>query len=266
MSTQSDIDFFAEHGYVIMDLFSESQIDEMAALVRARVLDVTETNAADAAWPLGEYHLHIGADDERHKEVTRSDVRYITFSEQHLQNLLQQSMRDLMTAFWGHDEVLLTHRRGALDAPMQNDGTTGFRLARPGRDDAVGVHVDRYYGNIDGIDDVSVDKPSLVTAWIPVVGFDSRYSLRISPGTHRIEHPNEAFKKMPGYITHTCTPEYEAKFDYIRPDLKKGQSIVFHPNLMHGRSTNEGTETRVSLEPRIRDRRVFSIIEQAVAS
>ena len=57
-------------------------------------------------------------------------------------------------------------------------------------------------------------------------------------------------------MTRECTSDYESRFHFIRPELLPGQAIVFHPNLLHGGSVNEGNSTRVSIEVRLRNNRL----------
>ena len=45
--------------------------------------------------------------------------------------------------------------------------------------------------------------------------------------------------------------KYYRKFKYKRLNLKKGEAILFDPNLIHGGTDNLGTKTRVSLEFRL---------------
>ena len=45
--------------------------------------------------------------------------------------------------------------------------------------------------------------------------------------------------------------ENYSEYKFIRPRMKKGQAIVFHPNLLHGGSKCIGRFTRISIELRI---------------
>ena len=38
------------------------------------------------------------------------------------------------------------------------------------------------------------------------------------------------------------------RFTLVRPVMRRGQAIVFHPHLIHGGSANLGETTRVSIE------------------
>jgi len=266
MSPKDHFDFFNKNGYVVLDLFSEAQIDAAAKIIEDKIDEIgapAPEKRGVRDWTLADYHNTFGSDDTVHRRVTYPDVRYVTLSEDFVASALDGTVLRILDRYWGHREPLITHERGlrdakAPDARLIDDNTCAFRLVRPGTDDAAGVHVDKYYGNVAGIAEVGPANPSLITIWIPVVGFGEHYSLRLAPGSHTIDHPPEVFKKIPAYLTRVCSPEYESKFEYIRPKLRKGQAIVFHPNLLHGGSRNLGQATRVSLEIRLRDSHAFS--------
>ena len=62
----------------------------------------------------------------------------------------------------------------------------GFRIARPNesyKDDVSGVHLD---ANFDG--EIKRNYDNLITVWIPLKGFSSNYTLRMSPKSHKFDH------------------------------------------------------------------------------
>ena len=48
----------------------------------------------------------------------------------------------------------------------------------------------------------------------------------------------------------------------MRPDLKIGEVIIFHPNLLHGNSLNKGNKSRLSLEARLYNKNNIKIWKQ----
>lgn len=260
---------FFEEGYCIVDILTTTQMDTIEARIRSRILEAVPKAIQDSLpgdWNLESYHELIGHDQTVHKDVANIGHRFITLPDDVVDALKTPPVSEIMQHYWGHEDTLITHRRGDPDEPLSADNACGFRVARPGLNDAVGVHVDRYYGSVSELTKVSAISPNVLTAWIPVIGFDERYSLRMAPRSHLIDHPSDAFSQKDGYVTHTCNEDYENQFEYVRPTLKRGQAIVFHPNLLHGRSLNLGDRTRISLEPRLRDQRAFSLVEKKAAS
>ena len=53
------------------------------------------------------------------------------------------------------------------------------------------------------------------------------------------------------YISKIFKDTYLKKFDFKRIDMKVGEVLIFHPNLLHGGSKNIGNKTRVSFDFRI---------------
>jgi ectoine hydroxylase-related dioxygenase (phytanoyl-CoA dioxygenase family) len=91
----------------------------------------------------------------------------------------------------------------------------------------------------------------LLTIWTPLVGFSKKYSLKLSPKSHLISHDIKKIDKQKIYISKVFKINYANKFSFKRINLRKGQSILFHPNLLHGGSINLGKNTRVSMDFRI---------------
>ena len=79
----------------------------------------------------------------------------------------------------------------------------------------------------------------------------NKYTLRISPGSHKFKHPLNSISKQKKYISMVLNKKYVKTFKFVRPKLKAGQVIFFHPNLIHGSSKNLGNKTRISSDFRI---------------
>lgn len=242
-------------------------MDKVESLIHNRVSDLYKNmdGTGDVPdWKLEDYHNSIGKDDAVHGALMRNPVRYYTLDEDLLSALLREPMTDIMQHYWGHRNPLITHigHENSTSAPVA-DNACCFRFVRPGIRDVAGVHVDTYYATrkdayTKSLEERVTDGASgldLLTAWVPVVGNDERFSLRFSPGSHKLDHPAELFQQSPQHMTRAVDKEYENKFEYIRPKLSRGQAIIFHPNMLHGGSFNLGETTRVSLEIRFRDRK-----------
>ena len=92
---------------------------------------------------------------------------------------------------------------------------------------------------------------SILILWLPIVGFSKKYTLNFSPGSHNYTHENKHIEKNNDYVSVTYNKEYIKLCDFIRPELKKGQGILFDPNMLHGASINTGSKTRMSVEFRL---------------
>ena len=76
------------------------------------------------------------------------------------------------------------------------------------------------------------------------------YTLKVFPKSHLYTHSKLHVHKSSKKISKIFKPSYYKKFSSFRPNLKIGQAMIFHPNLLHGESYNLGSETRFSLEIR----------------
>ena len=85
---------------------------------------------------------------------------------------------------------------------------------------------------------------------------DKRINDLIKRRTPWIQIKLEEYSKRPTvvqkkYISKIFKDTYLKKFDFKRIDMKIGEVLIFHPNLLHGGSKNIGNKTRVSFDFRI---------------
>ena len=194
---------------------------------------------------LKEYHnLHINEDI--HNKVVGSSFRRIDFKDYYACIKNNKSINKIMDELWGHHEFRLFFI-GNLKKFDSKENYCSFRLARPNiLKDVGGIHADKHAGGIKDIAD-----KNLIIIWLPIVGFSQEYTLNISPGSHKYDHPESSIEKDNKYISMTYDDEYTSKFKYHRPELNLGQGVIFDPNLLHGKSYNLGSDTRVSIELRL---------------
>ena len=62
-------------------------------------------------------------------------------------------------------------------------------------------------------------------------------TLNIFPKSHLYKHPHDQMIED-NYVAKSYSKEYLKNLKSFRPNLKKGELIVFGPNLLHGRSYN----------------------------
>ena len=85
----------------------------------------------------------------------------------------------------------------------------------------------------------------------PLLGFSKNYSLNLAPQTHKIDHKLKALsRENKYYLSPVFKKSYYSKFKF-KVEMKKGQSLLFDGNLIHGGSENLGKNTRISLDFRL---------------
>ena len=192
---------------------------------------------------LKDYHK-LKLTNDVHSQIVKSSNRRIKATRNNF-NIFKKNanIQQLMKHCWGHNKYRLIWV-GDLSNDNIHEDCCSSRIARPGiYQDVGGVHLDKHVGG-----NKNVAENNLLTLWLPIVGFDERYTLRIAPGSHKSVHPDEFIIKNKSYISMTYEKSYIDNFNFIRPKLKVGQGIIFDPNLLHGASYNFGVDTRVSLE------------------
>ena len=92
---------------------------------------------------------------------------------------------------------------------------------------------------------------TVVSAWIPVIGFSENETLNLIPGSHIREYekylPSEGKFRKDEYRLVNSPSESEM----WRPSLSPGEIILYHPRLIHSEDVEHSSITRLSLEFRI---------------
>jgi hypothetical protein len=118
---------------------------------------------------------------------------------------------------------------------------SGFRIVIPHSSKVANVHTESSYGH------------HCFTIWIPIIGFSKKSSLKMYPESHTFRHTESNFvrnNKLHKAIL--LKDSYLKKFKISkRLNFKKGEFMLFHPDLLHGGSINKVNKTRVSMELRI---------------
>tara|TARA_Y100000590_G_scaffold428413_1_gene539680 strand:- start:39 stop:824 length:786 start_codon:yes stop_codon:yes gene_type:complete len=241
------IKFFKKYGFLKISIFSRVEIEKFKNQIindlnKKLKIKLKSKIKIDK---LENYHnLNIG--ENEHKFLVNPNHRYLKFKKKTIKKILNKEILYVLNKEWGHSKVALSWI-GNLKKKQKIINATGYRLARPyirKKNDTADVHIDINAGGI-----INKDKKSSATIWIPIIGFDKKFTLRISPKSHKKNHGNK-FKKTKK-ISPMLPKSYCNKFKFTRLNFKPGEAIMFHPNLLHGGSNNYGSITRVSLDTRI---------------
>ena len=242
--------FFIKNGYIIFNLFSKNEIDLISKdiISRLRYLTNNYITFSKLKGNIGNYHK-LKLTNIIESKCVKGSTRFIILREKILEKIYQnKSILNITNKYWGHSKYMINWV-GDLNKKELKKNATGYRIARPfniAPKDVGGVHLDLHYGGI-----IRKDYFATFTIWIPLNGFSEKYTLRLAPKSHLKSHSNQFISKQKKYVSKSFDKKYEKKFSYIRPVLKKGQGILFHPNLMHGGSINKGSITRSSIDIRI---------------
>ena len=238
---------FINKGFCIINLYNKNEHKYLLSKIIKKInKNIPAQSKKLSAKNLKFYHSF--QDKEVHDKVIKNTQRYISLDKKLIRPIINNKLiQKISNHHWGHAKFSIKWV-GSLKKPMKLN-TTGFRVARPEKlssKDVGGEHLDLHYGGKK-----NTNQKKLFTIWCPIVGMSKNYTLRISPGSHKFKHPLSSISKQKKYISMVLNKNYVKRFKFIRPNLKAGQVIFFHPNLIHGSSKNLGSKTRVSIELRI---------------
>ena len=238
---------FIKKGFCIINLYNKNDHKYLLSKIIKKInKNIPAKSKKLSAKNLKFYHSF--QDKEVHDKVIKNTQRCISLDKKLIRPIINNKLiQKISNHHWGHAKFSIKWV-GSLMKPMKLN-TTGFRVARPERlssKDVGGEHLDLHYGG-----QKNTNQKKLFTIWCPIVGMSKNYTLRISPGSHKFKHPLSSISKQKKYISMVLKKNYVKRFKFIRPNLKVGQVIFFHPNLIHGSSKNLGSKTRVSIDLRI---------------
>jgi Phytanoyl-CoA dioxygenase (PhyH) len=218
---------YEEHGFAILGAYSNNEsemIIEYATNWLQSLLPIEQHQ------PLESYHLwfkhkkiehnSLFAAKNRHRKPDQTIEKIIMSEriESFLNNLVPQGY-----TIW--DEGL---------------GWLAFRFIRPRHNDGYPFSC-KAWG----------PAKTVISAWLPVIGLDSNCTLKMLPGSHKLDYERHLPEN-----SKFCKDEYRlnklpAATEVYQPELKPGDIIFFHPNLLHSEDVTTGNNTRLSLEFRI---------------
>jgi len=249
MNLTNDYKFFLKNGYIVIDLLKKDDLNIIIKAICKKFNDSIPNEKKKFFFNkdnIKNYH-NLSFVKKNHEELINSSKRYIFLDKKILNKVKKnKNISSIMLNYWGHDKFT---PKWVGSIHQIKDNAAGFRIARPNKlkiQDAAGSHSDI---NVGG--KIANDHKILITAWVPLIGFNKKYTLRFAPLTHLIDHPYKAVIKQKKHMSRVLSENYLKKFKFKRLNLKKGQAIFFHPNLIHGGSVNMGSNTRLSIEIRM---------------
>jgi hypothetical protein len=227
-----------ELGYVIAPFLTAELQEQLHKCVRNIIHHIAEGELGRAVpvFELVAYHRQFT--DQEHLRIT------------------EVTRKGVPRSWLPFDPVLIERRLSeivglevVLDSPFpENELDFIFRIVRPRRFiDNNPPHRDVYLKNIR----------HNLNIYAPLCGSDSRSSLPLIPGSHRlpesdIERTNGITKVFGVKYSVPCITAIQGDpVRMVRPNPKEGEVMVFSPYMVHGGGYNFNTEaTRVSLEMR----------------
>ena len=237
-----EIDNYFKDGFVVINIFTARDVNLILSEIEKYYFRIGKKHKVSIS-NLKSYH-RLPISQDTHNLMMHPDTRQIKLKEKFIKKIQQNKIAKSIT------KIIYSQKKTGIFCEHKNFHRRNYvkiQIQRP-LDKTTGVHAE-----LSGY-----TKYAPITVWCPLIGFDSRYTLRIAPGSHLNTHQTSPSKKVQGqYRIPFINNNYLKKFKFIRPKLKKGQAIMFHANLLHGGSTCFGKYTRVSINPRLFINEVF---------
>ncbi len=239
---------FLKYGYVPIDLLNKKEINQ----IKYQILKKLNNSKRNLEIKNLEFFHNENLTKKDHSFLLKPSKRYINFDKKIFSSKkISLKIRKFLNLYWGHSQYKIFWI-GSLKKNEILKDKIGFRVVRPSKKDESGVvHTDAYSDNFD----------SFITIWIPLVGFNHRYTLRYAKKSHLKLHSKTNQLKQNLYNSKALSKKYIKNFKFTRPILKPGYGIIHHPNILHGDSQNTGRHTRISIEIRIFNTKKYKIRE-----
>ena len=244
--------FLLDNGFGILDLIKKKEIKSLLAILVKKInSDLFKESHKFTNQNISNFHL-FKLSEKSNFNIMNSSNRFINLDNDFLSSITNnREIKKISATLWGHSDLKCVWVGSPKKREIEID-KAGYRIFLPSKNKKNKIighpHIDAY----------SADINSFFTLWIPLVGFTEKYTMMLFPKTHIIDHKKNNFKNKKKYISRILNSSYTKKFKYIRPRLRKGQSIIHLPNTIHSGGVNFGSQTRISLEIRIFNKKTFN--------
>jgi Phytanoyl-CoA dioxygenase (PhyH) len=229
---------FSQLGYYVGKFFDSFDLLEIKDLIYQKLLDNCDSSARyklERLDDLSGYH-QAGLSDDEHNRILSWKNRFVILPDRIQAKFRTPDTMAIFEHFSGNQLFEIKYQKNLHE--FHEGPLAGFRVVRPNEEHVAAWHCESSYGlwcyNI----------------WVPIIGYDEHYSLKIIPGSHLTRHPNSEIPNES--LARPYTDSYVHSVGCpVRPVFRAGEGILFHPDLLHGGATNSGSKTRVSIEVRL---------------
>jgi len=238
---------FLENGYYVSNFQSAKLIDSFEKKIKEKVSNRLK-KIKKKITHLDQLHK-LNLTDSEQMFIFDSNFRNIKFSKSDIREIFKNNyLKAIFEHYYGNKKPHILY---TLKERIKNN-LSGFRVVSPNSNRVAKVHCESSYGI------------HCLTIWVPIKGFSNKCSLKIYPKSHMYRHENKHIKYSGKFNkAQLFKEEYLKKFTQTkRINFKKGQFLIFHPDLLHGGSKNNTSKVRVSMEFRIYSNKNVSALPQ----
>jgi hypothetical protein len=243
-----EIHKFLNKGYLVIKILNKHEHLKLKEDVIKRINNKIKKIDFFSVKNINLYHTLI-KEDSIHKKLISSN-RYVELDKKIKSKISKNKIiNTVLKKYWGHNKFIIKWIGSSLKKNQIKDNFCGFRISRPiktKKQDTAGAHCDIHVGGR-----ISSDMKIMITAWIPLEGFSKKYTLQLYEKSHHKLHPLNNIKKRKNTVSRIFNKSYLKRFKSKRLNLKPGEAILIHPNLIHGGGENLGNNSRLSVEIRV---------------
>jgi len=221
-----------DDGYEIISLYSPQEFAKIKKFALDWITTLFEQNSSSYLDEerLKTYHEWGGKESVPHSLILSAKNRHCSPPENIKEIIVNSSLVEIL-------ERLGLSKHSLWDEGL---GWLAFRLIRPN-------HGDGYPFSCKAWGPAT----KVYSIWLPIVSFSPDVFLKLIPGSHNNTYEkylpeNSKFTKDE-YRLVNDPPEHET----IRPVVRPGSAIIYHPYTMHTEDILHGNETRFNLEFRV---------------
>ena len=220
--------FYEKNGYVVLDLYSPKEFLEIKNFTENWVKSVVQygTFKKITNKNLENYHLWSKSLKLNHGKIFINPNRVIEPNLKVKDLIFKKKLNNTV------QKILKKNYSLWRDPGL---GCLCFRFIRPGHND--GYHLcKKSWG----------EAKNVLSAWLPVLGFEQNQMIQLLPGSHKQKIPYVKGKSK--FVEPQVDMKYLQSSELIRPKLKKGQILLYHPDILHSEDVKVASTCRVNLE------------------
>lgn len=220
--------FYKDNGYVILDLYRNTEFLKIKKFTEDWIKSVVQygTSKNIKNKNIEKYHLWSKKLKINHKKIFINPNRVIEPNQKIKDLIFTKNLLKIVK------KLLKNNYTFWRDPGL---GCLCFRFIRPGHAD--GYHLcKKSWG----------EAKNVLSAWLPVFGFEQSQMIQFLPGSHKKKIPFVKGKSK--FVEPQVNMKYLNSDDLIRPKLKKGQILLYHPGILHSEDVKVASTSRINLE------------------
>jgi hypothetical protein len=225
---ESYIKNFKENGYVIFDFLEEKYFKIVQDFSKEWIINTLQNYSKRNIKNINilKYHKYFKEFNINHNKTFQNANRVIEPPNFIAEILLNKKLKLFL-------KNLLVNYEFWRDPGL---GWLCYRFIRPNFND--GYHLcKKAWGPANKV----------LSAWLPVIGFDNHQMLQILPESHKMNIKYQ--KKVNQKFVEPTIIEREIDYkNLIRPSIKEGQILLYDANLLHSENIVDGDNCRMNLE------------------